>query len=338
MKYLAISLCLASSLLVSCSDSDALDNETANKIEKTVFEASGVLESLDNAFIGPPIVKGMWQFKVTYLAPEGKLVKKDDIILRFDDSQLNQKLMIKKSELDKAKKSLENEVLTNDAKRQELKLALAEKKMALEKARRKWEQSKGLSGKTETEKLELDFKLKSVEYQKSKYLMEHFEKEATSKKALAEENVNRLSQEVNRLVEDIAKLKVKAPKDGMVVYKEGWDGNKPVVGENVWQGQKLMELPSVESTVVKAAIDEVDTPRVKTGQQVNIYIDAIPDKTFSGMITQVERVYHPESRDDPSVVFDAIIEFAQLDTEIMRPGMNVRLEIYTEQSKLALAK
>lgn len=316
-------------VLTACqSSTDSNQNiKAGDKADDVGIQASGVIVSTQQLAINPPVVKDNWQYKIKYMIPEGSAVKKGDLILSFDASQLKQKLAVKNSELAKEKKQQESQTLKNEAKHQQLKLELAKSKMELEKAQRKWQQSKGLSGKREIKQLQLDYELQKVNHEKARFQLNHFIKEAEASQAVSETEINRLENEVNELKQGIEKLNVKAAKKGIVVYKEDHRGDKSVVGDSVWMGRTVMELPSLEHLVVKARIDEVDATNVKAGQRVVFSVDAYPEKEFTGEISELGKVFRPQSREVPSVVFDAMVKIDNLDLDYIKPGMNARLNI-----------
>ncbi len=130
--------------LYSCTD-----NTTDLESRKSValisnIQASGEIISANNIIISPPQVKRMWRYKITWMAPEGRIIKKGKRLISFDNSQLKQTLKSKQNQLQTDKKKLETTLLENEAKSEELKLKLAEAKMNLEKAQLKWQQTKGI--------------------------------------------------------------------------------------------------------------------------------------------------------------------------------------------------
>ena len=67
----------------------------------------GELSATRSASLGPPPIQSIWNFKIAYLAPEGKVVRQGQPVIRFDTSDLQQKLLQKMSERDSAEKELE---------------------------------------------------------------------------------------------------------------------------------------------------------------------------------------------------------------------------------------
>jgi HlyD family secretion protein len=74
--------------------------------------------------------------------------------------------------------------------------------------------------------------------------------------------------------DSLAKLEVLAPEDGMVSLIPDWENNKPAIGETVWMGRSLIDLPSLEKLAVKVEIDEADSASVLPGQSVRVVLDA----------------------------------------------------------------
>jgi HlyD family secretion protein len=146
---------------------------------------------------------------------------------------------------------------------------------------------------------------------------------------LAQGKVDRITSEVNNFERDIERLKVKAPMDGMVIYKSNWEGEKPAVGESVQFGQPILELAVVERMQVKAQIAEPDSGKVALGQKVKITLDGTQELVFQGKVISLGKVFRDKSSQDKRRIFDAIITFDKVDTSIMRPGMTARVEVVT---------
>src|SRR5262249_3560902 len=121
------------------------------------------------------------------------------------------------------------------------------------------------SSKIEIDKLAIEQARREVELLKERIEWHKKSSEATyniisSKKARAENKLN----EIKRGIEG---FEAKADRDGVVVYKTKWNGEKPKVGENTWSGQPLMEIPDLNSLLAEALVAEVDVGKIKLGQR-----------------------------------------------------------------------
>ncbi|WP_144395258.1 efflux RND transporter periplasmic adaptor subunit [Pleionea sediminis] len=328
-------LVMLSLWLTGCAnDSEEWSEVTVKQVDIAV-KASGELGSAELLTINPPMVSNMWQYKIQFMVPEGSMVKKGQRLVSFDSSQLQQQLRVKQSELDKAEKNLESTQLNAEQQSESLKLALAEKNMNRDKAKRKWEQSDDLVSSVDIKQLKLDYQLSLLDVEQAEFQLEHYNKEADTKYKVTQNDVERLQNDVERLKREIQRMTVVAPKSGMVIYTSH-NGEKPVVGSSIWQGRSVMEIPSMEKMIVKADIDEVDAKKIALGQLVEIKIDAISDQVFTGKITKLGQVYRPKSHDVPSVVFDAEVMIDNPNTELMRPGMSARLSIFVNSYEKAI--
>lgn len=105
-----------------------------------------------------------------------------------------------------------------------------------------------------------------------------------------------LSQHQSRLAklhEQIEKAKIKAPRDGLVVYATStrvqWRGNvEPLSeGQEVRERQELIYLPTASSFIANIKIHESNLQRVRPGMPVSLRVDALPDSRFSGYVTSI---------------------------------------------------
>jgi HlyD family secretion protein len=80
---------------------------------------------------------------------------------------------------------------------------------------------------------------------------------------------------------------------------------------------------------VQASIDEADIGKIKNGQDVTFTVDAYPDQTFTGTVTQI--------RLEPTIVsnvvnYTVIIEIPNPDLKLM-PGMTANITVMIQQAQ-----
>ncbi|CAM3746220.1 MULTISPECIES: efflux RND transporter periplasmic adaptor subunit [Pseudoalteromonas] len=315
--------------LTACNE----QNEQNFSVERSDIvlsvKANGELESSTSAIIAPPSVARMWQYQIKTMQPENSHVKKGDVVVSFDDKQVRDKLIDKQGDLERAKKQLENAQNKELIKEQELTLQVAEMKMNYDKAKRKAEIVDNSRSEVERKKSQIDFTIASndLTLAKSKQAYQQQSKELNLK--MVQSKVARLQSEVDGYLQDIERLKVKAPIDGLVIYKTNYQGEKSSIGESVQFGQPVIELAVLENMQVKAQIDEPDSGKVAPGQKVKITIDGSTEIVVSGKIDSLGRVFREKSPQDKRRIVDAIVSIDNLDTSVIRPGLTARLEITT---------
>jgi HlyD family secretion protein len=93
-----------------------------------------------------------------------------------------------------------------------------------------------------------------------------------------------------KLESQIQKARIVAPVDGMVVYaqQEGgrWGGGDPIQeGTVVRERQEIITLPSATTKMVaEVSLHESVLEQVQPGQRVTMTVDALPGRTFAGLV------------------------------------------------------
>jgi HlyD family secretion protein len=301
-------------------------------------DATGLLRatSVQN-FGGPPMFANYWNFQIVNLVAEGKQVKAGEQLITFEAQRIRDDLQRFQNELDQATKELEKTRTQIDLERQEMQTRLAAAENNYEKLKLK--QTRDLAveslNKVEEDRLAFEQARREVEAIKERLDWHKKSSEATyqiivSKKARAENKVN----EIKKGMEN---FQAKADRDGVVIYKTKWNGDKFRVGENVWMGQMILEIPDLNTIIAEAFVPEVDIGKVKTGQRAEVTIDAFPDKVYSGSIKSVGTLVRPKAWDIPNKILDIQIALDQLDISIMRPSMSVKAKVHTSSIENCLA-
>jgi HlyD family secretion protein len=315
---------LSSVILVACQTEKTT---VEDKVVSAKVTASAELISLKNATIGPPNISSMWQYKIQEMAPENKLVKKGEVILVFDGQRVKNDLIGRQSQLEAEIKKAESDKLKDEAITQDLMLKLAEAEMEYKKAKRKAEIIDASSSNIERLKQQADFRYQTEGLAQAKQKLAHHKKAMLINEKVSAGKIKIIQSRVNRIQQEIAKLNVKAPKDGLVMYQEDDNGEKAAVGETVYMGRSLMQLPSLDAVALKAEFSEPDKAKLKQGQAVRVIFEAYPEMSYMGTITKLGHAFYPKSANNPKVIFDAQIELGKTRPDVMRPGMKAKIEV-----------
>ena len=314
--------------LLACSHSGKV---RVDKVVKAPFliriHATGQLQSAASFYIGCPSVERMWQYMISFMAPEGKAVNLGDMILSFDARELMQRLQLKQSELDTGMKELERMQLQEQQTKEDVTLQLEEDKVNRQKAVRKADYPEELIATNELQKRKMELELADLQEKLAESRLANQISGMRSRIHIQESKVRLLTEEVERLKRDIQKMNVQAPKPGIVVYTPDWDGKKKAVGDTTWMGENILELPDLSRMQMKAVILEVQAGRVQTGQKAEVRLDSNPDRVFKGVILSLGRVFRVKSDSQPAIVFDALIDLSESDPGLMRPGMAAGVDI-----------
>ncbi|MFN7949308.1 MAG: efflux RND transporter periplasmic adaptor subunit [Blastocatellia bacterium] len=294
------------------------------------IETTGTLRAASvQSFGGPPAFGNYWQFQLVNMVAEGKAVKKGDVLLMFDAQRINEDLMKFQNDLDQAGKELDKTKAQIDLERQELTAKLAEAENKYEKLKLKQRISSDIEAakNVELDMLGVEQARREVEALKERIEWHKKSSEATyniilSRKTRAENKVN----EIRRGMEN---FQARADRDGVVVYKTKWNGEKFQVGESVWSGFPILDIPDLSTMRAEAFVPEVDIGKVKLDQRAEVTIDAFPGKTWTGRVKRMDTLVRPKAWDIPNRILSVDIELDQPDTNLMRPAMSIRTRIET---------
>jgi HlyD family secretion protein len=158
-----------------------------------------------------------------------------------------------------------------------------------------------------------------------------------------ESEFERQKDRLREMTEQIAKCRIFAPVDGMVVHATTgqfrWRGNvEPLAeGQEVRERQELIRLPTTSAMKADIKIHESSLRKVRVGMPVRITIDAMPGRVFWGRLVQVAPV--PDSQSmflNPDLkVYGARVDLEDR-TGALRPGMSCRTEIVVQELDDAL--
>ena len=170
--------------------------------------------------------------------------------------------------------------------------------------------------------------------QKARATMAQAESDVKAKRALLEAE----KAELEELESEVAKAKIKAPIDGMVLYASSvadyWDNDEDRidVGAVVDERGEIIYLPTASAHNVDVKTLEVNLRKMRVGQPVRVYVDAIPGKVFAGKVASIGQLPDSESRwMNPNLkLYNTKIQIEGTDPAL-RNGMSCRVEIMVEQ-------
>ena len=243
---LGAALFLARAAIFGPSD-DARAFEATREDFRSVITATGALEAAVSNQLGPPSIPDHWSYNLTFMAPEGSVVKAGTPVARFDATQIEDRLRETQAELETAVKEREKEEKSLEVELRQLVLSLAEARGELERTKLEVAVPRELLASIEAE----EYRLKDKLLRDKVGLLE---KKITARRAnvaaklkLLNVKKQRAEQRITYYKEALDKFAVKAPSDGVVVYVRKRDGNRWEVGEGVWMLAKVLEVADLST-------------------------------------------------------------------------------------------
>ncbi len=153
---------------------------------------------------------------------------------------------------------------------------------------------------------------------------------ARSAAQAARQEVARADATVIAAADNLRKTRFVAPFDGVVSALNVEAGENVITGTMNNPGTEILVVSDLSRMLVKADVDETDVVDMKFGQKVKITVDALPDTSFPGTVTEVGNTakrsltssLEGQTNFEVKVVFDR-------DVPQVRPGMTADVEIET---------
>jgi RND family efflux transporter MFP subunit len=250
----------------------------------------GEVKALRSVTIGAPAEAG--DLQIVKITPEGSVVKTGDIVVEFDKTKTEQDL----AQFNSSLKSAEAEI--GQAKAQ-ARLDEEQDKTAVLKAHYDVEAAKLEASKQEIvsniEGEEARLKLADAEQK-----LREAEAKEKSDSALNKSTIESKEQASQKAKFDVARaeraltqMNQRAPSAGTISLLQHWGGSGMTTyrpGDRAWPGAAIAELPDANTLRITARVDETERGRLALNQPVTVQLNAIPDRQFTGHISQIGEI------------------------------------------------
>ena len=148
--------------------------------------------------------------------------------------------------------------------------------------------------------------------------------------ATAQEDVARAQAAATAAADNLSKCRFVAPFDGVVSALNVEKGEIVITGTMNNPGTQILVVSDLSGMLVRAEVDETDVVDMKVGQTARISVDAFPDTTFPGTVTEIGNTakrsvissVEGQTNFEVKVVFDHQVP-------AIRPGMTADVDIAT---------
>ena len=311
------------------------DSSVYVPVQSGVFEinvfTTGELEAKNSvSILGPSGIRGIgiWQVKISDLVAEGTVVKKGDYIAALDKTEIMNKIKDEESELSKIESKFIQIKLDTTLDLRQARDELVNQAFGLKEKQIIVEQSTYEPPATVRQStIDLEKSTRTLEQAKQNYKLK--ENQAIAKMQEITASLNQAQNKLQVMKILLTEFTIIAPEDGMLIYQREWNGKKKIVGSTIgaWE-PTVATLPDLSVMLSKTYVNEVDIRKVKTGQYVNITLDAYPEKKLTGKVVSVANVGEQNPKSDAKV-FEVNIQINEKDTTLrpaMTTGNNIRAE------------
>ncbi len=139
--------------------------------------------------------------------------------------------------------------------------------------------------------------------------------------------IDQAAAQIALLDEQIARTKLTAPFDGLVVSGD----LSQSIGAAVQRGEELFEIAPLQSYRVVLEVDETDIADIQIGQTGNLVVSALPNELFAYSVDRIT----PVSESEEGRTFFRVEAYLDAASHRLRPGMEGIAKTQVERRHLA---
>lgn len=289
---------------------------------------TGELKAAHSVIINAPNIRSSFSNTVSFLAPEGAIVKKGERIVEFDDSSLLSNKSEAERTLDEAKLNIEKKKADLEAERCDLLNSLSQAESTLKQDELYGRISKDLLAGNTYQKYQLNVTKSKLSLQKARENLNNFEKSYASQMALVEIKRSQAEIDLKKIESDMQLLKINAPQDGILIYGDNWTSNRKIQpGDSLFQGMEVASLPDLSSMQVIGSVYDTEYSSLQPDMRCIVTLDALPGFEVGGRIVSRTSVASRKSFTSEKKVFQVTVQLDKVDPAVMKPGMTARVRV-----------
>ena len=299
---------------------------------RVLVTTSGELEAKSSEDIkGPSGLRDfrIWQVKINDIIPDGTVVDSGAYVADLDRSDLMNQMKDVETELEKLQSQYTKIQLDTSMEMRNAREELINLSYNLEELQLRYDQSKYEPPATIRQiQIDLEKGQRAFEQAQNNYQLKLDKARANMQEVSATlQQTERKYSQINTI---LRQFRIYAPKAGMVIHRRNWDGSKQGIGSTIQTGwdNVVASLPNLTEMISKTYVNEIDISKVRTGQKVEIGVDAFPDRSYTGEIIEVANIGE-QLRNSNAKVFEVRIMINESDT-ILRPAMTTKNTIITD--------
>jgi HlyD family secretion protein len=232
------------------------------------------------------------------LVKEGDHVRKGQVVARMESVQANADVVAQKASIDTSLadsaaaeaglKSQADGVATAQATLDKNKAELARTKSNFDRATELYNAKLLAKQDYEQKKAEYDTAVAAIGEAEAR-LSQARAQEAQARQQLtsAQKHTAQQQANLNRFADILEKYDVTAPLDGIVTNLPVRTGETVVPGVQNSAASTIMTIADMSVITAEVKVDETDIVNVEVGQRAEVTIDAIPNRTFHGHVTEI---------------------------------------------------
>jgi len=291
--------------------------------------ATGTLKAVKATPIVVPVATGRGQ-KIAALARDGSLLKAGDLVVEFDPWEAEKEAADGRADLASARAKIDKASVDGGKNAKSLALDRDVAKQELDHAQTYLITDTQLFPRNAVIESALDRDLSTRKADVAERKLARSDRLSAADRALAEIEAGKAQTKVGNAQKSLQALRIVAPHDGLLLLEKKWTGEPPFVGDSLWPGQKVAEIPDLSRLEARVFVLETDAAGLKPGLLARFAIEGRPGSDFAASVLRVDALAKPRDRQSPVKYFETVLALDKTDPSFMKPGQRVRAVIKLE--------
>ncbi len=295
--------------------------------ELTGFQTTPVLT--------PPVRTG--SLKIAWMADEGSLVRPGDVVVRFDNTDAVLSLEQNKNTLTSYGHRIGKAEEDSRSQMQVLGIERHQADLELNFAENQVRPDETIFSRWQIQEAIMSAAL-------ARYKTGNVENKRQLNQSLSQADLRILNidsqkaqTEMNLAQQTLSSLEAKAPGEGVVLYRR-FGFFQFQVGSDAWPGQPVLDIANLRQFKGKLQVVESDVAGVEKSKKVEVSLNAIPGRIFTGTIQQVATAAQQVARRDPRKYFtcEVVLDVPLELMKELKPGIRLTGKILVGHREGAL--
>lgn len=313
-------------LAVSCGKHGSEGGPEERKVAgETIVETGEVVAVNSKVFVMPRYGRYWYQMKVIDILDHGTMVKAGDPIIELDPTEIQKFITDRESNLETQEATFQKMLVDQENRVQE-----AESKIRNEVASFNLKQIELESSRFESERIkrikELEFEQAEITLAKEKRKLELANIVNENDLIIQKTRVDQIRSDIDNAYALLPELIIRTPIPGVFqIARNNRTRELVKVGDDIYQGNKLAEVPDLEWMKIETQVNETDFRKIHLGQKVAVRLDALPKVVFDGEIEYIGKLCRKKDNNSRQKIFDVEVKILESDLRL-KPGMTVSCE------------
>ena len=274
---------------------------------------------------------------VASMARDGAPVEAGEVLIRFDPREAEREAADGRDDLTAARGKIDKARADGGKTQKSLSLERDLARQELDRARTFVLKDEALYSRHQIVESTLDRDLQEKKSGAAEKRLAASAKLGAAGEALGAIEADKATLRLRQAEQSLGALTVRAPHDGFFVLERGWSGETIHVGNTVWPGQKVAEIPDLRELEARVFALEADAAGLKSGLRGRLAIEGRTLETYAAHVASVQPVAQPRARESPVKFFETKVALEHTDTRVMRPGQKVEVTITLEELEGVIA-